>query len=275
LQGPIAQAVGLTIFGNDFLRGYSQLNFWPRSSVFAFCKTVAFVSLSGPANAPNVTPFAPDPTAWFAALRGTGVTGLRLHHFPSKIQKHTDRMTVAFVGGGGRWLIEAVGTGSCDHWDARWRVQDRNDPEREIWEVAYGRLATNRIRIAANPCDLAELRHDLKTTLAAIAIFADKHALDGFSDCFRQGIARLDSADPLSGLYHSDFDQCHVLPLVGRQLIGAAEVAWVFGGMGSWNDLSFKGEDGETYSVLSDRVFALLIAAIVEGANSSFVASAR
>jgi hypothetical protein len=148
-------------------------------------------------------------------------------------------------------------------------VKDRNDPERRIWEVTYGRLAGKRVPIAASPCDLTMLCHDLKTTLSQIATFAQKHEIEDFSDYFQQGLTRLDAEDPLSGLYHADFDQCRSLPAAGKQLIGAAEGAWVFGGMGSWNDLVFKGEDENTYTVLSDRLFALLIAAIVEGTNSS------
>ena len=38
----------------------------------------------------------------------------------------------------------------------------------------------------------------------------------------------------------------------------ACEAAWVFGGMGSWNDLGFQGEDQQTYERLSHRLFQLV-----------------
>jgi hypothetical protein len=269
VQGPIAQAIGLTLFGNAFLQNHPPSDFWPNASVFAFCKSVTFVTLSGPANAPIEAPMAPDPAAWFAALRDGGVTALRLHHNPSDSEKYSDRMTVGFVGGGGRWLIEALRGTSCDHWEARWRVKDRNDPERRIWEVAYGRLAVNRPANVTKTIDPSVLREDLATALAEITTFAQKHALASFIDAFEDGRSRLQAESPFEGLHHADFDRCRSLPLVGKQLLGAAEAAWVFGGMGSWNDMSFEGEDEATYNTLSDRLFSLLMAAIVAGANAS------
>lgn len=40
--------------------------------------------------------------------------------------------------------------------------------------------------------------------------------------------------------------------------------------MGSWNDLRFEGREQERYEELSDRLFVLLIQAVVEAVNASF-----
>ena len=63
------------------------------------------------------------------------------------------------------------------------------------------------------------------------------------------------------------------LPLDARQILGAAQAAWVFGGMGSWNDLGFEGHAQDEYTALSDELFSLLNQAICEAANSGFAAS--
>jgi len=52
-------------------------------------------------------------------------------------------------------------------------------------------------------------------------------------------------------------------------LIFEAGYAWVFGGMGSWNDIGFQDEkDRQLYEDLSDKLYDLVIAALVAGINS-------
>jgi hypothetical protein len=46
-----------------------------------------------------------------------------------------------------------------------------------------------------------------------------------------------------------------------RLLLGRARAAWVFGGMGSWNDLGFAGHTPETreYGALTDELYAAVV----------------
>jgi hypothetical protein len=54
------------------------------------------------------------------------------------------------------------------------------------------------------------------------------------------------------------------------QLAGAADAAWVFGGMGSWNDLGFdRPEDQKEYSELSDMLYQDIISSIIYATNST------
>jgi hypothetical protein len=46
-------------------------------------------------------------------------------------------------------------------------------------------------------------------------------------------------------------------------------MAWVFGGMGSWNDQGFDGDDDRIYRELSDHLYDLLNQGICAAANSS------
>ncbi len=43
----------------------------------------------------------------------------------------------------------------------------------------------------------------------------------------------------------------------------------VFGGMGSWNDIGFEGDDQVLYDRLSEDLYRLLNVAIVAAANAS------
>ncbi len=51
-----------------------------------------------------------------------------------------------------------------------------------------------------------------------------------------------------------------------------AQKAWVFGGMGSWNDLWFEGEAQGEYDRVSDRLFQTVNEAIRAAANTSLAA---
>src|SRR5262245_35612307 len=72
VQGPIAQAAALVVFGNDVLRGHQRENFWPDATVFKFCKAVRFVALSGERAKLRESPFAKDPMQWIARLQDEG-----------------------------------------------------------------------------------------------------------------------------------------------------------------------------------------------------------
>lgn len=270
MQGHIAQVAALSIYGNEFLRGRDVSAFWPTASVFTFCKKVTFVTLSNQGSAAEEAPYAQDPLEWFAKLRGEGVVGLRLHYIAGNDPRISDRMSIAFVGGGGRWLLEAVKPAVSDVWEARWQVGDQQDSERRIWLVTYGRTATNHSPLQPKQVGEEGLRGELKEVLTEVAGFADGQQLDHFAKCFRAGLEVLASENPLGSVYHSDLAPPQALPVRSRQLLAVAQAAWVFGGMGSWNDLGFDGRHQERYEELSDKLFTLLNQAVVEAANASF-----
>jgi hypothetical protein len=269
LQGPIAQAVALAIFGNDILRGYARENFWPASTVFKFCKAVRFVALSGEAAKPTETLFAEDPMQWILRLRDEGATSLRLHHVPRNDPRSSDRMSVGFIGGGPRWLMETQHARASDLWEARWQVVNKDDPEQKIWDVAYCRVDQGRAHVPLQTRSLTALRQDLMTALSRIEAFATRQKLETFAGAFRSAAGKLSSADPLAETYHSDLAPTPIMPLEAKQLLASAQTAWVFGGMGSWNDLGFDGNDQQEYTMLSDELFLLLNQAIGVTVNTT------
>jgi hypothetical protein len=270
LQAPIAQAVALTLAGNRFLRGGDVGAFWPDAAVFRYCKRVAFVTLSGPDEAPIAEPHADHPLAWMKKIQAEGSIALRLLHMTSH-DPQRDRETVGLTGGGGRRFVATVKGDKADLWEARWAVGDRKDPAQKIWTVSYGQVATGFDLAEETPREPAAIRAELAATLADITRFADAQQLGNFAESFRTATERLSSATPLEGGWFDKLADKDGLDLAARQLLGAAEAAWVFGAMGSWNDLSFKGELGETYNDLSNRLFTLVNEAAVGATNASLI----
>jgi hypothetical protein len=269
LQTPIAQAAALTIFANDLLHGRPRADFWPASTVFTFCKRVRFLTFHGDPKAPSEALFADSPVQWGSKLRDAGTVGLRLHHFSSNSPQITDRESVGFVGGGGRWLIETLHANQSDLWEARWLVGNREDPERKIWDVAYCRVGHDRAQLPFSSEILSALRNDLELVLSNIEAFATRKNLESFAKAFRAAKNVLFSAEPLSQTYHSDLAPTPDVPIEAKQLLAAAQLAWVFGGMGSWNDMGFEGQDQQAYVQISERLFSLLNQVICGAVNSA------
>jgi hypothetical protein len=270
VQGTVAQSVALTIFGNDVLHGVERNDFWPNSTAFKFCKAVSFVSLSGPLSAPEESPFAENPVQWISRLKSEGTIGLRLHHTTGNDPTFSDRMTVGFVGGGGRRLIESTRPSASDLWEARWRVQDQNEPDRRIWAVVYYRVDVNRAPVEPPRRGLAALRAELEVVLSKLEDFAIQQHLTAFAGSFRQAIDGFGAERPLATVYHSDIAPSTRISPDAKILLAAAQAAWVFGGMGSWNDLAFEGQADADYNLLSDRLFSLLVQTVQEAANDGF-----
>jgi hypothetical protein len=62
-------------------------------------------------------------------------------------------------------------------------------------------------------------------------------------------------------------------PAAARMLSATASAAWVFGGMGSWNDLSFQGPLREQYERVSEDLYLAALDALVAATNADLTAS--
>jgi hypothetical protein len=267
----IAQVAALTIYGNAFLlRASAASGFYPGNSTFQGCEYVNFVDLHGEGNQRVEEPFAGDPLTWFDALRKQGINTLRLQYGSSGRTQPADRVLVGFVGGGGRWLLEAQTSGSSDFWEARWQLGDRTREDKKIWRVTYVRFARSQPPIQPEGLeDLERLLRQFDQHLIAIEEFARAHKLANFADLFHSARSRLHTDPPYSDQYHNDLTRPEFLPVAACKLLAACQDAWVFGGMGSWNDQAFDAATQPRYEELSDKLYQLLNRAIVMAANSS------
>lgn len=271
MQGTIAQAVALTTHGNAILQDFRNLrepDFQAQNSTFKFCEWIRFTdAISGASNLEERI-YATDVRGWFEGLRKDGTRGVRMSYTPSAASTIPDRASVGFVGGGGKWLIETYQHDVKYYWEPRWKVGDRERRDKRIWHVAYARVLSSRVSGWSQTANLAELKVELRQALVEIAHFARSQELGDFASAFESGIAKLDSRTPFDGLYHNDIAPDDFLSLHACQLLAAADVAWVFGGMGSWNDVYFDKNEKGNYDKLSERLYQLLNRTIVAAANS-------
>jgi hypothetical protein len=175
------------------------------------------------------------------------------------------RMLVAFVGGGPRWVIEAVGQTTAEMWEGFDKLGDRNAPDRKIWSTTYVLLGETRPdALETVAFDAAVSR--LRDVLPRIEAFARKETYDPFADCFARALTALDGGP---GSFDADDDFTRYAGMLpGQQRVRLAiGHAWVFGGMGSWNDI---GGTGPEYEQLSEELFTALNDAICGLANSTF-----
>jgi hypothetical protein len=277
VQGHITQIIALTTWGNAALKNPSASKadgFYPANSTFKYCEHVVFFDLQRDGDTLNTLEYAANPTAWFKRIKQDGAQSLRLSYAPTGARQMrqalvAERMFVGFVGGGGRWLIEVRGPASSDYWEDHWKVWERDHLDQKIWRVSYDRIARGSPSTQEAPVDFNDIKARLAENLRRISAFARSQKLDYFTKTFESALSRLSSDNPYAGLYHPDIAPAHALPSAADRLLAAAQEAWVFGGMGSWNDVGFSADGHEHYEDLSEQLYRLLIEAIVSAANAS------
>jgi hypothetical protein len=270
VNGTVAQLVALTIHGNHALRhGMPNGAFYPANSTFNFCEYVRFLDLRRVADKWEESPFEDDPEAWFARLHDQGIRRLRLFHYAASPSQFEERKLAGFVGGGGRWIIEAEGADGSESWVGSWRVGARKRQDRRIWQVKYGRIAFGHPASDVAADSLESLKSSLEEVLQSIAAFADEQKVENFAHAFDSASEHLHSQAPLAGLFNADLAPSGMLSLTAMQLLAAVHQASVFGGMGSWNDLGFEGEAQHRYEELSESLYQLLNRSTAAAASSS------
>ena len=271
MNGTLAQLLSIISYGNRFLNNQNLPEaYYPENVAFKFCNQVNFFYLDTQSDGTSMeTEVAASPSGWFDLLRQHGCTKIKAYYHPSRGNDMgtPDHKLAGFVGGGGTWLIEAIYPAYSEFWSGRWTVTKRNDPDKNIWSVNYGRTVAQSATIDFCP-DVVATRLGLAQTLNEIAAFASRHQLQNWETIFRRAISLLDSASPAEGWYEQLIDnESYELPAL--QLIHAAISADVFGGMGSWNDLGFNtAEENKIYDDLSAQLYDWVNRALVSCINS-------
>jgi hypothetical protein len=270
MQGPTENALMLVAAGNAFMAGRDISGFWPNAPTFQFLKLCEFRLPPASGNDADEYPLvASDPMEFFA-LQKQNCRGYRLHHTvrkrgPSQQIDAPDRMLTAFVGGGAQWLIEAVGEFNSELWEGFHRLGDRDDPDRRIWlctHIMQGMMPVKE----SEPVGLDEALSDLRVTLPDIEAYAREEKWDNFADCFARAREALDGKAKDKSPWTSDIIRYTGFSQHQLNVLQAINHAWVFGGMGSWNDTG----GGERYDEVSERLYSALNDCIAGLANSTY-----
>lgn len=163
-------------------------------------------------------------------------------------------------------MIEAVYSTYSDYWDAYEEVTNENAKDNRIWSVKYS-LVKAHLTSSKWECSLDKAKSDLEISLTRISAFAQKQNLTHWVEVFDKSNRNIKSSKP-SVDYYKDFVVEKNMSLFARQLVFSANKAWVFGGMGSWNDYTFNSPiDNKTYNQLSDNLYHAIIQATITGVN--------
>lgn len=168
-----------------------------------------------------------------------------------------------FAGGLQAGLL-TIGSGGSRLWNARWHVGDRDAADGRIWGVDY----------RSSPVDLGPQRPDpeqaariLDQALQRAEVFSIRHDLQPWRGLFAG--RRWSNAGDSQRTYLRDLFPDGWGRADSRRLADMAAAAWVFGGMGSWNDLGFAEPDRQAeYEQISRQLYAAIMRACVAAANA-------
>lgn len=273
MTGILAQTIALTAYGNEYLTNAElSQDLYKQNKSFQSCNRVDFIDYKKPILPifrPKAIVLADEPSQWFKYLKNNGCLKLRLFfEYSTDFTFTTDYKLAGLVGGGGNWLIEALHENYSDYWVSNWKVTRENASDKKIWTVDYERLAKN-FRKTNLQIDQTETREMLRKTLAEIKTFAYENKVDDWAKVFEDALNNLDSECPQENCYYSDIIPVQNYSLSSIQILFAASKAWVFGGMGSWNDLNFESrETNDLYESLSRRLYEIVNRAIICAVNS-------
>lgn len=272
MNGHIAAAVAIVCAGNQYIAGKDITGFWPGAPVFTFMKLSEFRAQPVSGNDADDHPLvAADPMAWFESLK-PWCKGLRLINVaptrgPNQQLDVPDRMLAGFVGGGQRWLIEAAGETTSEIWEPFHRLGDRNDPDRRIWLCTH--ILAEKAPRAELDAEAARLPLDptvarFHAALVDIEAYARKEGITNFADIFRDAVTLIDTATP-------ETERGEMTRFTGftprlAAIYEACSRAWVFGGMGSWNDTG----GGPDYDRVSQALYDTINDTVASLASSTF-----
>lgn len=272
MNGSLAEMVALVAHGNVFLaHGGSPPQLAGTNSTFQHVPTLRFVyplsqlhdaSTSSPSGATSDavqrSP-APDVAStgdWFQSLKDCGVGRLWLARFQRRgaIKGFLDEEIYAETAEAAwRWRRSSESTLTDDGLRSR------------VLGVTYRGTAADGPR--PDLPELASARQELAHALRGAIQFASEARLRIWPELLEAAYSQLQSVTPQLS-YNPDILPADGYSLEARQLLAAGDAAWVFGGMGSWNDLVFDGALKDQYRRITHELLDAVMNAIVAATNA-------
>jgi len=187
-----------------------------------------------------------DVVEWFIELKKRNLVDIKF--ITQDVLKDIHGKT-AFVNTVGMILITFYHD-KTTYWSVKWSFDDKI----KKWNVVYtehecstplekGMVFENR-------------RDDFLRVLREIKTYADRHEIYNFSNCFQSAI------DSLETKYTDS-----IMPEENTQLFNASYNAWVFGGMGSWNDIRLPNDKECDIDLVTNRLYRELVYALMYAVN--------
>jgi hypothetical protein len=261
MNGTLTQLVSLCSAANGVIANrFEPDTFYPANVEFNFCNSVQFVDIeSGFLRKPREIVRFSDANQWLRSLRDTEAVKAWLTFSGTQNSKAPDHHLSALVGGGGDWKLVVTTERTAEAWMSRWKVTAQKAQDNRIWSVTYGCVAKFAQAIQVPQPDLNGTANRLRRALEDTQRFAIKHKLPAWSEWFQRALDGLNLTTPES----VQLVCLDSYPETAQSLLAAAYSGWVFGGMGSWNDLGFKSKvEHQQYEELSAGLYAAITDAI-------------
>jgi hypothetical protein len=267
MNGELAQLVSLAAYGNVYL-GWEDMTppeLVGTNTMFNFSH-VKFVRDPEPyGDGMRGTLVATGTAEWYVGLRELGARNICLVRRGEPVPEDLSRHVLVAFAGGGDWHLQVNYFDKSEVWAAAWKfVNKGGDGQGSHWDVTYAGVPVDTMP-AVEKHDLNEMEARLQRALADVEQFAREHGEENWADVFKRELGKLDGGQaqaddmlPQEG-YSSD----------ARRLLSSASGAWVFGGMGSWNDIYFDDEQARAdYNRLSAELYDAVLAATIAATNS-------
>jgi len=272
MQTELAQIISLTSYGNGFLKtGEVSENYFPGNTVFQHCNSIDFrdfkKSFLSAKHKEKV--IAENPIDWFKLLKNEGCSRFRLFYKPADKNEFGPEYNLAgFVGGAGTWLIETCFNNYSHYWQKRWQVSNKEASDNKIWSVNYVKKL-KKFGSTNQQADIEKTKEQFATTVKTLIDFCRQNDLKDWLITFERSYDALLNPQPNKLYYHSDLIILKNYSLSAQQLLFGASLAWVFGGMGWWNDMGFTDKAiHEKYLELSQQLYEQLLQSIIATTNS-------
>jgi hypothetical protein len=259
----LEQIIALVTYGNLYLQGRG-MDFDIDKLVTHNCYGLDFLDppIEGIAGSTKI--LASDANKWFIYLKGQNTRKLKLHYQSTSQIDLPDPISAAFLGGGSHWLVEVQFDSSSDLYLSEWVPSE--DIKLDTRKIHYVRLERDVTHLRDSTLSVGKSREKLRDVLQELSEFAGKfdHSKH-WAVNFNNALSALETFEPSAS---DEFLPAGIYSKEARQLIEGAFASWVFGGMGSWNDMSFDGDNQDRYQLLSGDLYSTLCNVIVSGINS-------
>jgi len=263
MNGELAQIIALVGYGNLFLSGGNvDLS---ANSTFQYVSSVKFARYKSNQDKQGVE-IANSVSNWLSYLHSNKVTRLWNIAFSWQRNDLPEHTADAFSGGVPRAIQTDLPNG-FELWYPQWKTggQDKKKP----WLIEYRSLMFPNSH--ALPIQkLGVVKNQLKQAVSQAETFArhpDVNAIN-WAGWFAKSLELLDSSSPIPP-FHPDMIPSSGFTLEARQILASAVQSYVFGGMGSWNDMGFqKSEIHKEYERVTKELYEAVKLSIVMASNS-------
>jgi len=264
----LAQLISIVSYGNSYLNSTTEKappELSQNQSTFYCVSCVEFVMRNGPKDVPKDVPISKGTLGWFQHLKDNGVKRLHLINVDwSQERPGLPDRCAAFFLGSGNWAILTNGYDGQFVWLPEWKVLKRPKKDGKDSSVMYRGVRLDD-EVPTPKETVAGAENALRKALEDIRDFASTE-LKGMQwhKCFQMALDILDQDEPdLKNFGDMVPDS---LALKAKRLIMASEQAWVFGGMGSWNDVGLDGDP--VYTKVSNALYKAVCNALGTAATA-------